>query len=132
MLAYSLGQHVRTLIGACDSHKHTVTLSILNLPISLPFRSLGSLHSTSNDPWSSTRTISSCEICANPEGSLELELEVDESNVIGTIMEGEDTIVLFVLLERASLPPDALLTFATCAKQHLRLVSQIYVWLDPV
>lgn len=63
---------------------------------------------------------------------MELELEVDESNVIGTIMEGEDTIVLFVLLERASLPPDALLTFATCAKQHLRLVSQIYVWLDPV
>lgn len=62
----------------------TVASSILSLPTNLPSRSRGWVSSTSSEPWSSMRTISSCEILTNPEGSLGFEDE--EARVIGISM----------------------------------------------
>jgi len=47
----------------------SVISSIFNVPTNLPFLSLGWLDSTSRVPWSSMRTISSCDIFASPGGS---------------------------------------------------------------
>jgi hypothetical protein len=56
----------------------TVASSILSVPTSLPFRSLGWFSSTSSEPCSSMSMISSCEIFTNPGGSLRLDEEGDE------------------------------------------------------
>ena len=51
----------------------TVASSILSFPTNLPFLSVGLFNSTSSTPCSSMRTISSCEILTNPEGSFGFE-----------------------------------------------------------
>ena len=55
----------------------TIESSIFNFPTSFPLRSLGWLHSISSEPCNSTRTTSSFEILARPEGSFGLDEKSD-------------------------------------------------------